>query len=103
MKKRTLAVMLALATIISGNFVVEVHADEKETLEIWDTFVDGSLGKAQEEIISSFQEANPDIEVIRVPKEQSTLEETLKAASIGFIQLCHSGYSMFACFQSQLN
>ena len=80
MKKRTLAVMLALATIISGNFVVEVHADEKETLEIWDTFVDGSLGKAQEEIISSFQEANPDIEVIRVPKEQSTLEETLKAA-----------------------
>ena len=37
MKKRTLAVMLALATIISGNFVVEVHADEKETLEIWDT------------------------------------------------------------------
>lgn len=80
MKKRTLAVMLALATIISGNFVVEVHADEKETLEIWDTFVDGSLGKAQEDIVSSFQEANPDIEVIRVPKEQSTLEETLKAA-----------------------
>ena len=24
-------------------------------------------------------------------------------ASIGFIQLCHSGYSMFTCFQSQLN
>lgn len=80
MKKRTLAVMLALATIISGNFVVEVHADEKETLEIWDTFVDGSLGKAQEDIISSFQEANPDIEVTRVPKELSTLGETLKAA-----------------------
>ena len=87
MKKRTLAVMLALATIISGNFVVEVHADEKETLEIWDTFVDGSLGKAQEEIISSFQEANPDIEVIRVPKEQSTLEETLKAAFMAEMHL----------------
>lgn len=55
-------------------------AEESATLTIWDTFVDGSLGQAQENIVAAFEEANPNVTVERVPKELSVLEETLKAA-----------------------
>ncbi|HIU77504.1 MAG TPA: extracellular solute-binding protein [Candidatus Pelethocola excrementipullorum] len=56
---------------------------EQITLTIWDTFVDGSLGAAQEEIISAYENAHPNVTVERVPKEGSTLAETLKAAFMG--------------------
>jgi raffinose/stachyose/melibiose transport system substrate-binding protein len=55
-------------------------AEEEVTLTIWDTFVDGELGTAQEDIVAAFEEANPNIKVERVPKELTTLGETLKAA-----------------------
>lgn len=64
----------------SGETTAEKMTSEGGTLTIWDTFVDGSLGAAQEEIIAAFQEAHPEITVERVPKELSVLEETLKAA-----------------------
>lgn len=53
---------------------------EQVTLTIWDTFVDGSLGKAQEDIIAAYQAAHPEVKVERVPKELVSLGETLKAA-----------------------
>ncbi len=56
---------------------------EQVTLTIWDTFVDGSLGKAQEDIIAAYQAAHPEVKVERVAKEGSTLSETLKAAFMG--------------------
>lgn len=60
--------------------ISKTESSEQVTLTIWDTFVDGSLGKAQEDIIAAYQEAHPNVTVERVAKEGSTLSETLKAA-----------------------
>ena len=72
----------------TGNSSVDNTSDtetsgEEITLTIWDTFVDGSLGKAQEDIIAAYQAAHPEVKVERVAKEGSTLSETLKAAFMG--------------------
>lgn len=65
---------------ISKTKASKAESSEPVTLTIWDTFVDGSLGKAQEDIIAAYQEAHPNVTVERVAKEGSTLSETLKAA-----------------------
>lgn len=83
MKKQIMSAGLVIAMSASVISAVVVQAEEQKTLKIWDTFVDGSLGAAQAEIISAFEEAHPEIKVERVPKELSALEETLKAAFMG--------------------
>ena len=60
--------------------ITKTESSEQVTLTIWDTFVDGSLGQAQEDIITAYQEAHPNVTVERVAKDLSTLSETLKAA-----------------------
>lgn len=60
--------------------ITKTESSEQVTLTIWDTFVDGSLGQAQEDIIAAYQEAHPNVTVERVAKDGATLSETLKAA-----------------------
>lgn len=83
MTKRILSVILTASIIGITTMPAAVYADDEQTLTIWDTFVDGSLGQAQEDIIAAFEAANPNIKVERVPKELTTLSETLKAAFMG--------------------
>lgn len=79
MKKKTLiGIMVALTVSVFP--VLGVYAEEQVTLKVWDTFTDGAMGAAQAEIIEAFEKANPDIKIEHVPKDQTALEETLKAA-----------------------
>lgn len=80
MKKRLLAGLAAVGLIVSMIPVNLVAAQEQTTLEIWDMFTDGSLAAAQEAVIAKFEKENPNIKIERVPKDQATLEETLRAA-----------------------
>ena len=45
--------------------ITKTESSEQVTLTIWDTFVDGSLGQAQEDIIIAYQEAHPNVTVER--------------------------------------
>lgn len=80
MKKRLLAGLVASSMMVSMIPANVVMAEEPVTLEIWDMFTDGTLAAAQEDVIEKFEEANPNVTIERVPKEQTALEETLKAA-----------------------
>lgn len=57
-----------------------VSKEEPVTLTIWDTFTDGSLGAAQEQIVQAYKESHPNVTVDRVPKQADALAQTLKAA-----------------------
>lgn len=53
---------------------------EPVTLSMWDNWVDGTMGEAMSTISENYQKENTDVTIDRVAKEQTSLEETLKAA-----------------------
>lgn len=79
-KRNGMAMVLVAALTCAMLPTVDARAEDEVTLTIWDTFIDGSLGAAQEQIVEDFQAANPNIKIERVPKELTSLGETLKAA-----------------------
>lgn len=66
-----LALVMSLGLSVSASAV---------TLKMWDNQVDGTISEALETIVAQFLEENPDIEIERVPKDLTSLQETLKAA-----------------------
>ncbi|WP_195543414.1 ABC transporter substrate-binding protein [Massiliimalia timonensis] len=89
--KKLLAILMASALSISvlsscgtgndsGSQTGENGSPGKVTLQLWDTFVDGSLNSAMSQIISAYEESHSDVKINRVQKELTSLGETIKAA-----------------------